>query len=251
MTVQAAHDNDSGTRLAMWSGPRNISTALMRSWENRDDCVVIDEPLYAHYLAETELDHPGRDEVIEAGETDWRQVVTALVGPVPYGARIHYQKHMTHHLLPHIGRSWLTRLTNVLLIRDPADVFVSYRRSRAQPVPTDLGVLQQRALYAHLVSVGATPPVIDAADFLRDPATHLAWLCDLVSVPFFAVMLSWPPGPRESDGVWAPYWYDAVLESTGFTPYQSHPIDLEPDEAAIVDACRPAYDELADVRLRL
>lgn len=251
MTSPDEDAHHSGVRLAMWSGPRNISTALMRSWENRDDCVVTDEPLYAHYLAQTGLDHPGRDEVIAAGETDWREVVAALVGPEPQGARIHYQKHMAHHLLPQIDRAWLTRLTNVLLIRDPADVVASYRKSRQHIVPADLGVIQQRELYTHLDSVGAPPPIIDAADFLRDPTTHLEWLCDVLVVPFTSAMLSWPPGPRESDGVWAPYWYGAVMASTGFTQYRSQPLDLHPAEAAVADACRPAYDDLADVRLRL
>ena len=251
MSSPVAAAPDSCVRLAMWSGPRNISTALMRSWENRNDCSVVDEPLYAHYLAETGIEHPGRDAVIEAGETDWRKVVAALVGPVPRGARIHYQKHMAHHLLLHIDRSWLSQLLNVLLIRDPVDVLASYRRARAQLEPADLGVLQQRELYTHLGNLGTPPPVIDAADFLGNPGAHLEWLCDAAGVTFTTAMLSWSPGPRDSDGVWGPYWYDAVLASTGFTPYQSHPSDLEPDEAAVVGACRPAYDDLADVRLRL
>lgn len=251
MTSPAPDELDSGVRLAVWSGPRNISTALMRSWENRDDCVVSDEPLYAHYLSKTGLDHPGREAVISAGETDWPKVVAALVGPLPRGAQISYQKHMAHHLLPHIGRGWLAGLTNVMLIRAPADVIVSYRNSRMQLEPADLGLLQQRELYAYLESVDARPPVIDAADFLRAPEAYLRWLCDLIGVPFTLAMLRWPPGPRESDGVWAPYWYSAVLASTGFRPYRSHPVDLEPTEAAVARACRPAYDELAEVRLRL
>lgn len=234
----------------MWSGPRNISTALMRSWENRADCVVTDEPLYAHYLAQTGIDHPGREEVIAAGETDWRKVVAARVGPVPQGARIHYQKHMAHHLLPEIDRDWLARVTNVLLIRDPTDVLASYRQSRERPEPADLGVLQQRELYAHLVAVGTPPPVIDASDFLRDLPAYLEWLCDFVGMPFSPAMLSWPAGPRATDGNWAPHWYDAVLASTGFGTYRRHSIAFEPAEAAAVAACRPAYDELADVRVR-
>ncbi|MDQ4037216.1 MAG: HAD family hydrolase [Actinomycetota bacterium] len=238
-------------RLAMWSGPRNISTALMRSWENRDDCVVVDEPFYAYYLAETGSQHPGRVEVIEAGETDWRRVVTGLVGSVPAGTRIHYQKHMAHHLLPHVERRWLTQLTNVLLIRDPAEVVASYRKSRTHVVAADLGVRQQRDLYVFLSAQGAQPPVVDAADFLRDPPTHLEWLCDLIGVRFSTAMLSWPPGPRASDGVWAPYWYDKVLASTGFAPYRRHSVDLGAEDAAVAAVCRPAYDELADVRLRL
>jgi hypothetical protein len=131
------------TRLAVWSGPRNISTALMRSWENRPDTVVIDEPLYAHYLKVTDLDHPGRDEVIGAGEADWRRVVAALLGPVPAGISVFYQKHMAHHLLPGIERGWVTGLTNVMLIRDPREVVASYVRSRADVTAEDLGLRQQ------------------------------------------------------------------------------------------------------------
>lgn len=240
-----------GVRLAMWSGPRNISTALMRSWENRGDCVVVDEPLYAHYLVSTGIEHPGRTEVIAAGETDWRRVVATLVGPVPHGARIHYQKHMTHHLLPRIDRAWLTRLINVLLIRDPVDVVASYRLSRTQVQAADIGLLQQRDLFTHLVAAEAMPPVVDVADFLRNPTAYLEWLCHLVRVPFRPAMLNWPPGPRDSDGVWAPYWYDTVLASTGFAPYRRRHIDLDPAGSAVARACRPAYDELADLRLRL
>ena len=130
-------------RLAVWSGPRNISTAMMRSWENRGDCAVVDEPFYAHYLAHTGLDHPGREEIIAAGEPDWRKVAARLVGPVPQGKPIWYQKHMTHHLLPHIGREWLRGLTHVFLIRDPREVLLSYVRSRPRVTADDIGVLQQ------------------------------------------------------------------------------------------------------------
>jgi len=109
-------------RIAMWSGPRNISTAMMRSFENRGDCAVVDEPFYAHYLARTGLDHPARDEVIAAGETDWHDVVAMLTGPVPGGRTVFYQKHMTHHMLPHIGHEWFADVAHVFLIRDPREV---------------------------------------------------------------------------------------------------------------------------------
>lgn len=235
----------------MWSGPRNISTALMRSWETRPDCVVVDEPLYAHYLAVTDIDHPAREDVIAAGETDVARVVASLTGPIPDGARIHYQKHMTHHLLPDVGRGWLAALTNVLLIRDPAEVVASYQRSRSQMVPADIGLLQQRELYAHLVSVGVAPPVIDASDFLRQPAGYLEWLCVLIGVPFTTGMLSWQAGPRDTDGVWAPHWYGSVVTSTGFEPYRQRRVDLDVTGAAVARACQSAYDDLAGVRVRL
>ena len=160
-------------RLAVWSGPRNISTALMRSWENRDDTMVIDEPLYAHYLNATGLDHPGRAEVIAAGETDWRKVVSTLLGPVSDGITIFYQKHMAHHLVPGIARSWIVGLTNVMLIRDPREVLASYVRSRADVTPDDLGLPQQTKLYDELVTAAMPPPVIDARDFLLRPEAYL------------------------------------------------------------------------------
>jgi len=234
-------------RLAMWSGPRNISTALMRSWENRPDTVVVDEPLYGHYLAVTGLDHPGREEVIAAGETDWRVVVEILLEPVP-SARVHYQKHMAHHLTPDVGRDWIAGLTNVLLIRDPREVVASYVKAREQVTVDDLGLPQQVALYHGLAADGKPPPVIDAADFLRRPEAHLRMLCDLADVDFDDRMLHWPPGRRASDGVWAPHWYSAVWESTGFAPYRRREVELTGNPAAVAEECAPLYQRLFDRR---
>ena len=234
-----------GVRLAVWSGPRNISTALMRSWENRPDTRVVDEPLYAYYLHETGLDHPARDEVIAAGETSWQAVVEQLTAPTD---GVYYQKHMTHHLLPQLPRDWISRLSNVLLIRDPAEVVASYLHSRTDVTVDDIGVVQQVALWEQL---GGDVPVIDAADFLRDPETHLRWLCDHIGVEFTDRMLHWPAGPRDSDGVWAPYWYDAVLASTGFEPYRPRSIELSGAALDVAEASRPYYDQLYDNRLRL
>jgi hypothetical protein len=235
-------------RLACWSGPRNISTATMRAWENRPDCEVVDEPLYAWYLAHTRLDHPGRDEVIAAGETDWRLVVDSLTRPWPDGPALQYQKHMAQHLVADLPRDWIGALRNVLLVRDPAEVVSSYLRSRASVTPDDIGVLQQLELYDQL---GEGVPVIDAADFLRDPEAYLRWLCDYAGVDFRPAMLSWPAGPRTSDGVWAPYWYDAVLHSTGFEPYRPRRVELTPEGETVVAVLRPAYDELHAARLVL
>ena len=235
----------SGVRLAVWSGPRNISTALMRSWENRPDCRVVDEPLYAYYLAETGLNHPGREEVIAAGETSWPEVVAELTAPTD---GIYYQKHMTHHLIPQLPRDWIGALTNVLLIRDPAEVVASYVRSRADVVAEDIGLVQQSELYDLL---GGEPPVIDAADFLRDPEGYLRWLCSYIDVEFTAAMLRWPPGPRDSDGVWAPYWYDAVLASTGFEPYRPRVVELHGAALEAAEWSRPDYERLHAVRVTL
>src|SRR4051812_9165642 len=153
-------------RLAMWSGPRNISTAMMRSWENRPDTFVVDEPLYAHFLAATGIDHPGRDEVVDVGETDWHVVVDELLGPVPGGAAVFYQKHMAHHLLEGMSHDWMNALTNVLLIRDPREVVASYIKSRDHVTPDDIGLPQQTMLYDEWMAAGSAPRVIDSADFL-------------------------------------------------------------------------------------
>lgn len=235
----------------MWSGPRNISTAMMRAWENRGDCAVSDEPLYAAYLAATGLDHPGRDEIINAGDTDASHVASALSsGPVPGDAPLWYQKHMSHHLLPGQGTAWVHRLVNVFLIRDPAEVVESYLKSRATVAPEDIGLLQQAQLFDEVADhLGQAPPVIDADDFLRDPAAHLRALCATLGIGFTDRMLSWPAGPRTSDGIWAPYWYDAVWRSTGFEPWRPRSPRLTGEAERVAEACRPAYERLRGWRM--
>jgi hypothetical protein len=236
-------------RLAMWSGPRNISTAMMRSWENRTDSVVVDEPLYAHYLEVTGLDHPGRDEVIATGETDWRVVVEQLLGPVPVGVGVFYQKHMTHHLTDDIDHGWVASLTNVLLIRDPREVVASYLRSREQVTADDIGLPQQTRLYDELSAAGSAPLVIEATDFLREPGGYLRSLCGRIGVQFTDRMLRWPPGPRSSDGVWGKYWYTAVWASTGFSAPEQHSHTALPAAAEeVASACRPLYERLHERR---
>jgi hypothetical protein len=238
-------------RLAAWSGPRNISTAMMRAWENRGDCAVVDEPLYAHYLAQTGLDHPGRDQVIAAGDTDWRRVAAWLTGPIPGGKAIWYQKHMTHHLLVHIDRRWLAELTHVFLIRDPREVLLSYIKSRPHVTAEDIGVLQQREIFGYLQELrGETPPVIDAGEFLQAPEAHLRALCAALDIAFTGRMLQWPAGPRPSDGVWAPHWYEAVLRSTGFEPYRARERQVPDEYQDIVGAVMPAFEEMFAQRLR-
>lgn len=236
-------------RLGVWSGPRNLSTAMMRSWENRGDCVVVDEPLYAAYLARTGIDHPGRDEVLAAQPTDLAEAVRGLHAPLPPGVRVHYVKHMAHHLPDGGGADlgWTREFRNVLLVRDPREVVASYVRSREACEPSDIGLLQQVRL---LDSWEEPPPVVDAGDFLRDPEGHLRWLCDWLGVPFTSRMLSWPPGARDSDGVWAPHWYDAVRRSTGFEPWRPRDVSLTPHDAGVAEVCRPAYERLRALRIR-
>lgn len=239
-------------RIGMWSGPRNISTAMMRAWENRPDCAVSDEPLYAAYLARTGLDHPGRDEVIAAGDTDWRRVAAALLGPAPGDKPVWYQKHMAQHLLPGMDHDWIHGLHNVFLIRDPDEVVSSYLRSRATVAPADIGLLQQAELFDELAQATGNPPlVIDSGDFLAAPEPFLRALCAALGLGFTENMLHWPPGRRDSDGVWAPYWYDTVWKSTGFEPASARPAPVLDDAArTVANACRPAYEKLRAARLR-
>ena len=235
----------------MWSGPRNISTAMMRAWGNRPDTIVVDEPLYAAYLARTKADHPGRDEVIAAGETDWRKVLMRLTSePLPAGKRVFYQKHMTHHLLPEMSRDWLRNVTNCFLIRDPREVIVSYLRKNGDPSADDVGFPQQAELFDIIrAETAGVPPVIDARDVLENPRRTLAALCDAVGVEFSDAMLSWPPGLRETDGVWAKHWYAEVLRSTGFQSPKETPSEVPARLADVYARCVRMYERLREHRL--
>ncbi len=231
-------------RIAMWSGPRTISTALMRSFGARSGTLVVDEPLYAHYLAVTGLDHPGRTEILASQPASWQAVAAALTGPLPAGVGVHYQKHMTHHLLPEVGRDWLGALRHAYLIRDPAYVVASYARVRGEPTLADIGLAQQREIFERYGG-----PVVDAADLLRDPAGVLRALCAALGIDWQPAMLGWPVGRRDTDGVWAPYWYAGVEASTGFARYDPAPPVLPDRLVPLVEQARPYYDALAGYRL--
>lgn len=234
----------SGKCVAMWSGPRNISTAMLRAWENRSDTRVVDEPFYAHFLQHTGLDHPMRDQVIEAGHTNWQEVVTSLTARPASG--VFYQKHITTHWLEHFSMDWLEHMEHVFLIREPESVVASYAIKREALTATDLGYVQQSALFKHISICQAQPPVvIDSTRFLKDPAGQLQTLCTSLAIEFEPAMLTWPPGVRETDGVWEAHWYDAVRQSTGFKPYLHKPVELDVAQQRIADSCQPHYDELA------
>jgi hypothetical protein len=240
-------------RIAMWSGPRNISTAMMRSFENRSDTVVVDEPFYAAFLAETGADHPMRDEVLASQPTRWRDVANALSGPTPTGAAVWYQKHMTHHMLPDFGLDWANGCRNAFLIRAPEAVLASYTLKRENVTLADIGVERQRELFERECDrLGAAPPVIDSADVLADPRATLGKLCAALGIEFSDRMLNWPAGKRESDGVWAPAWYETVERSTEFGPPRA-PAEIKnvsDNLRRIADAARPHYERLAAFRLR-
>ena len=248
-------------RIAMWSGPRNISTAMMRAFENRPDCVVWDEPFFAAYLKETGTPFPQRDEIITAHETDPAKIIAALTGPVHERdpnkpkACVFYQKHMTHHMIEQFSRGWLKDVINIFLIREPERVLASYAQKRANPTLHDIGFPQQLEIFNQIVDMtGRAPPVIDSKDVLADPRRVLSAICAHCDIPFDAPfddhMLSWPAGRRASDGVWAPHWYHNVEASTGFAGPDPRPLPvLDGPLADIAARARPIYEQLAAHRL--
>lgn len=234
--------------IAMWSGPRNISTAMMRSWGSRRDTVVMDEPFYAHYLQQTDCDHPGAKEVIAAYETDWQTVVHQMLadGDSP----IVYQKHMTHHMLKHIDRAWMRQVSNCFLIRDPRRMILSYAKVIPNPTSEQMGLAQQAEIFEYVrQTAGEIPPVIEARDVLLHPAKTLRRLCQALDVPFDEAMLHWPAGRRSTDGLWGKYWYANVEKSTGFQPYHEDSTRLPKRLRPLLEECQFYYNKLARHRL--
>jgi hypothetical protein len=243
----------SALRIAMWSGPRNLSTALMRSFSSRDDTVVLDEPFYAHYLHYTGIAHPGREQVIAAYETDWRKVVDYITGPVPDGRAVWYQKHMAHHMLSHIDLNRLVDddvLKHTFLIRDPAEVILSYLKVHPDMTIVETALPQQVELFSLVVrKSGRIPPVIDSKDLLLDPGRTLSSLCEKLGLEYSDKMLSWPKGPHPNDGNWAPHWYNNVYQSSCFEPYLVKEVRLPITFRTMLQQARALYDELAQHKL--
>lgn len=217
----------------------------MRSWGNRPDSIVCDEPLYAHYLKVTGLEHPGDEETVASHETDWRKVVDWLTGPLPQGKSVFYQKQMAHHLLPNIEIDWLGSLTNCFLIREPREMITSLIEFLPKPRVEDTGLPQQVKIFEMIRErTGQTPPVLDSKDVLQNPRGVLTRVCELVGLEFCEEMLEWPPGFRETDGVWAKHWYAKVEHTTSFARYQPKP-DQVPDELQdVLDECNDLYSQL-------
>ncbi len=239
--------------IAMWSGPRNISTAMMRSFENRADCAVWDEPFYAAYLNATGLAHPMREEIIAAGTADWNQALTRVLGPAPDDAAIYYQKHMSHHMIPGTDREWITQARNCFLIRRPENVLASYAAKREDVTLRDIGFVEQAEIFDVVTDhLGAPPPVIDASDVLSSPDTILPKLCGALGIPFDEAMMSWPVGGRASDGVWAAHWYGSVEKSTGFTPPRADTkrSELPAHLGEIAERATPSYEVLSKYRIK-
>ena len=240
-------------RIAMWSGPRNISTALMRSWGSRADTAIVDEPLYAFYLKETGLPHPGLGAILQSQPTAWRAVVEQLLGPIPAGKAIFYQKHMAHHLLLDVSREWLMEASfrHAFLIREPRAMLASLARVIPEPRVEDTGLPQQVELFERFCNqTGMPPPVIDSRDVLANPEGLLRALCAALGVSFDPAMLAWEAGPRATDGVWAEHWYANVEKSTGFEPPRREQAELHSLLEPVLKECESFYGQLYLHRLR-
>jgi len=235
----------------MWSGPRNISTAMMRSWGSRSDTFVIDEPYYAHYLSQNELDHPGREEVIQEGELDSEKVSRGLVNDTKDSCSIYYQKHITHHLLDSIDREWMKSVVNCFLIRDPKDMIISYSKVHPDLNMHLLGLEEQNEIFEYVKNIaGEIPPVIDAKDVLMNPRDILGKFCDKIGVIFSEEMLTWARGSRDTDGNWGKYWYKNVMNSTGFNEYKSKKEDVPKEYEQLYQKCYILYKKLHRLRLK-
>ncbi|MBE7554779.1 MAG: sulfotransferase family protein [Anaerolineales bacterium] len=237
-------------RICLWSGPRNISTALMYSFAQRNDTTVVDEPLYAHYLSTTEAHtyHPGAADVIAVQENDGVKVVRdVILGDYP--TPLVFFKHMTHHLV-NLDWSFLDQTINILLTRDPRDMLPSYAKNVEQPTLRDTDYADHLKLLDYLRSRGQTPPVLDAKQVLLNPRGVLTRLCVQIGIPFEEAMLSWKAGARPEDGVWAKYWYHAVHQSTGFQPYQPKTTPFPEHLQPLLAECQPYYEQLAALAIQ-
>ncbi|MEO0618970.1 MAG: HAD family hydrolase [Pseudomonadota bacterium] len=249
MSVNTNGPDTTIRRIAMWSGPRNLSTAMMRAFSSRSDTAVIDEPFYAAYLAVTGLDHPMRDAILASQPTDPRAAAADLAGRVAaqkIAATVQYEKHMTHHMVEVMPRDWFNDATHVFLIRRPERVIASYAAKRETVTLDDLGFERQTELFDLIAATArSAPAVVDCDAILADPETQLAALCADIDLPFEEAMLSWPTGQHPADGIWGAHWYGAVERSTGFAPARALPKPSNAHQRALTEAAMPHYDHLA------
>ncbi len=236
-------------RVAMWSGPRNLSTAMMYAFAQRADFAVVDEPFYGPYLRLTALNHPMRDAILEDRTEDAFAVERSLIGPIPDGRPHVYHKHMCQHMIDGIPRGFMSACVNVFLIRHPARVVASFAKGYPDLTADDIGFEAQAELFAHVRSLGQTPVVIDSADIHDDPEGMLRALCAAIGLVFDPAMLHWPAGPKPYDGVWAPHWYRSLHETTGFAGAEGPLPDLTGHLAELVERTMPAYQILQEQKI--
>ena len=223
---------------------------MMRSWGNRPDAIVCDEPLYAHYLHSTGLDHPGAEETVATHESDWRKVVAWLTGPLPDGKSVFYQKQMAHHLLSNIELDWIASLANCFLIREPREMITSLIEFIPEPRVEDTGLPQQVRIFEMVRDqTGNTPPVLDSRDVLENPRGILGQLCSKIGLEFRDEMLAWPPGLRDTDGVWAKHWYAKVEHTTTFAPYRPKSDTVPESLREVLAECNELYRQLYQHRI--
>lgn len=235
-------------RLNVWSGPRNVSTALMYSFAERADTRVVDEPLYAHFLRVSNAPHPGRDDVLAAQENDGEIVVRdVILGPCD--RPVLFMKQMAHHLVD-LERGFLARTVNVLLTRDPLEMLPSLAQTLHEPTLRDTGYAAQTSLVRDLASIGVDPPVLLSSEILKDPRSVLTQLCERVGLAFDPAMMSWKSGPRAFDGVWAPHWYASVHRSRGFQPAQERAAPFPENLRPLLAECAPHFEQLARRAIR-
>lgn len=239
------------TNIAMWSGPRNISTAMMYSFASRPDCEVWDEPFYAFALKESGSDHPLKEQIVSRYETRYENIVARCLSPPGGGRSLFYQKHMTHHMLPGFDRSWILKLANAFLIRDPLRVLASYARKWEDVSLRAIGIVEQWEIFKMVAdSRGSVPAVVDAEDVMNDPRSALKLLCQALHIDFCEAMLSWRRGPKSYDGLWGSHWYNAVHASTGFDkPAAAGLVPLPAPLQKIAEKAAPIYAELHACRL--
>ena len=213
--------------VACWSGPRNISTALMRSWSSRKDTFVTDEPFYAYYLKETQNNHPMRENIINNYYSNYDEVVDYLIGKVPNQKKIWYQKHMAHHLIDLSKIDWIKKCENCILLRHPKEVINSYTSKNKLNSVTELGYPQQFEIVKFLKKSNHRFKIIDSADLLVTPKAVLFDWCESINIKFDQSMLKWEKGSHPNDGIWWKHWYDNVINTSGFQKYQKKDISIE------------------------
>lgn len=236
-------------KIAMWSGPRNLSTALMYSFAAREDMTAVDEPFYAHYLAQTGLAHPMRQDVLASQPQDAQTVARSLLAPDKTSHA--YHKHMTQHMLPSVPRKWMKEVTNVFLIRHPARVLASWANKHSELTLSDIGFTQQSALLDTVIELGQMPIVIDSADIRKAPRDSLMALCAHIELDWDPAMLSWEAGPKPYDGIWASHWYDAAHRSTSFARAEGPLPELTRDLASLNEKALPLYERLAALKISI
>lgn len=247
MTSSATRDT---VRIAMWSGPRNISTAMMRSFGSRSDCTVTDEPFYGAYLRDTGEPQPMADQIIAAMDCDWQSVADVMRGPVPDQKPVWYQKHMPHHMVGKVSISDFPDHRHAFLIRDPVRVVASYAAKRVTVTPEDLGYARQLEYVDHAAQMTGKPPIVmDSADIASDPEQSLRKLCKALDISWDPAMLSWQAGRRSTDGIWGEHWYNRVIDTTGFGTSENSGRQLNNAEQIVANQCKPYYNKLLDISI--